>query len=333
MLNFFKKKKKKKLIIGIHGLGNKPPENLLYEWWLASINEGLSKINKNKIEADFRLVYWADVLHPKPLDPEEIDESSEYFLEEKYIPESGNKNIEKSSFGKNMVQYIKDQLNEIMFNEKLHINYPQITDFVIKHFFKELAVYFTKNCSGEGMENCLVREVIQEKLTRTLENNRDKDILLIAHSMGTIVAYDVLQNIEDENISVSVLVTCASPLGVPFIYNKIKHERGLKDKAVTPEAIRSKWFNLADLNDKIAVNYELDELFLPNKFGVRPEPIAVLNNYEYDGIKNPHKSYGYLRTIEMAEIISDFLKPEEGRALKYYLEMLRRKFNIKRGTN
>ena len=32
------------------------------------------------------------------------------------------------------------------------------------------------------------------------------------------------------------------------------------------------------------------------------------NNYEYSGIRNPHKSYGYLRTPELLDTLNSFLK-------------------------
>ncbi len=35
----------KKIIIGIHGIGNKPPAKILRKWWLNSIYEGLKKYN------------------------------------------------------------------------------------------------------------------------------------------------------------------------------------------------------------------------------------------------------------------------------------------------
>jgi len=311
MFGFFKKKKKKKIVIGIHGLGNKPPEKLLYDWWLKSIKEGLAKINRGNLKFEFELVYWANIMHPEPLDPDETDKEAELFLDEKYVPEVNASEVGERTFQQNMVEYFREQLNKIIFNEKLHVNYPAATDLIIKLFFKELAVYFTENCSGEGLENCLIREIIQEKLMRVIEKHADKKILLIAHSMGTIVAYDVLMNIEEDGIGVNTLLSCASPLGVPFIYNKIKHERGFKNKALVPNSIKNKWFNLADLNDKIAVNYELNKLFEPNKYGVFPVPTTVVNNYEFNGIKNPHKSYGYLRTKETAKIIANFLIEEE----------------------
>ncbi len=73
-----------KIIIGIHGLGNKPPKYLIEEWWRLSITEGLSKIGKHFSKFDFEMVYWADSLHPDPLNPYEDDEDSELFLSEKY---------------------------------------------------------------------------------------------------------------------------------------------------------------------------------------------------------------------------------------------------------
>ena len=55
-----------KVIIGIHGLGNKPPKPLLKKWWKASIDEGLQKAGKTDLKYQFEMVYWADILHKKP---------------------------------------------------------------------------------------------------------------------------------------------------------------------------------------------------------------------------------------------------------------------------
>jgi len=68
------------------------------------------------------------------------------------------------------------------------------------------------------------------------------------------------------------------------------------------------WYNLSDLRDKIAVNYKLEDDFKENARHVRPEDMIVVNNYEYGGEKNPHKSFGYLRTPEVTGIIEAFLE-------------------------
>ena len=41
---------------------------------------------------------------------------------------------------------------------------------------------------------------------------------------------------------------------------------------------------------------------------VKPVMELVHNDYESNDIENPHKSYGYLRTPEMAYIIEEFLQ-------------------------
>ena len=57
------------IIIGIHGLGNKPPPKTLSRWWQAAIREGLERIKKPNPPFTFELVYWAHYLYPLPLKP------------------------------------------------------------------------------------------------------------------------------------------------------------------------------------------------------------------------------------------------------------------------
>lgn len=53
-----------KIIVGIHGLANKPPTDDLTGYWRKSIAEGLRKYCAiKKLNFDFRMVYWADLLY------------------------------------------------------------------------------------------------------------------------------------------------------------------------------------------------------------------------------------------------------------------------------
>ena len=75
-----------RIIIGIHGLGNKPPHHVLKDWWLRSIREGLSRSGHSEVFVPFEMVYWADLFHPRPLDTNEKNPESPYFLEFPYVP-------------------------------------------------------------------------------------------------------------------------------------------------------------------------------------------------------------------------------------------------------
>ncbi len=316
-----------KIIIGIHGLGNKPPKYLIEEWWRLSIYEGLKKIKSHYAEFDFELVYWADSLHPDPLNPYENDEDNELFLSEKYESASKVKKVKSNGIKENFINYFKKQRDKLLFNETLHVKFPSLTDLIIKHFFKDLDIYLTKQCVEENKSDCLAQDIIRDKLVDKLQKHKGKEILLIAHSMGTIVAYEVLIKVEKE-INIDTLITIGSPLGVPFIFEKLKNDKSLvpgeKSKLKTPDNILFEWNNLADLDDKIARSADMSKLFKSNLHNVAPVMEVVENDYESEGIENPHKSFGYLRTPEVAYIIDEFLS----RGRNMFILWIRSKFDI-----
>ena len=51
-----------KVIIGIHGLANKPKKATLAKWWEEAIREGL-RVNRGRSDAtfEFEMVYWANL--------------------------------------------------------------------------------------------------------------------------------------------------------------------------------------------------------------------------------------------------------------------------------
>ena len=315
-----------KIIIGIHGLGNKPPKYLIEEWWRLSINEGLKKIKSHCAEFDFELVYWADSLHPDPLNPYEDDEDNELFLSEKYEPTAKVKRVKSNGFRENFINFFKKQRDKILFNETLHVKFPSLTDLIIKHFFKDLDIYLTQQCVEENKSDCLAKDIIRDNLADILQKHKEKEILLIAHSMGTIVAYEVLINVEDE-VNIDSLITIGSPLGVPFIFEKLKNDKsivlGEESRLRTPDNILTEWKSFADLDDKIARSADMSKLFKMNSHNIAPVLEVVENDYESEGIENQHKSFGYLRTPEVAQIIDDFLCRGKNKLMVWFIK----KFN------
>ena len=57
-----------KVIVGIHGLANKPEKEVLEDWWRKALDEGLEK-NCGVVGAqyDYVMVYWADLLYKHPI--------------------------------------------------------------------------------------------------------------------------------------------------------------------------------------------------------------------------------------------------------------------------
>jgi len=78
-----------KIIIGIHGLRNKPEEELLSDWWKRSILDGLNLNGCPVKDLKFELVYWADCIYPESLSITEKNRMSPLFLGSPYLPFSG----------------------------------------------------------------------------------------------------------------------------------------------------------------------------------------------------------------------------------------------------
>lgn len=320
-----------KVIIGIHGLGNKPPKPLLEEWWKVSILEGFKNAGIEVPKITFELVYWADLVHDKPEQPDIKDETSPYFIYEPYVPSQLNKQLRKvSSFRKKALSFIEKQMESVFLNEDFSLNFKSVSDIVIHSYFKELEMYY-----GTSIIDISFQQQTRKRLLDVIQKYRFDDIMIIGHSMGSIIAYDVLQ-FELKKQCIHTFATFGSPLGLPFIRASIANEmrnKNPKFKIATPKCVSNNWCNFSDLVDILAINFDLSNNFEANSFNVSATDFEVLNDYEYKGIKNPHKAYGYLRNKEFITLLDVFLKEKQKfslRKLFIYFQKLWYQFDYKK---
>jgi hypothetical protein len=190
------------------------------------------------------------------------------------------------------------------------MNYDAISDRILHRMFMELDIYYHGQLRDENGRLQPARELIRHELATLIRKHWKKNIMIIAHSMGSIIAYDVLLH-DVPGIQVHSLITVGSPLGFPVIRHKIQQELGMgKDERVllpTPNTLQYRWLNLYDPEDVTCLNYDLRHHFTPNRQQVRPSDEMVYNDYAYNGVRNPHKIYGYLRTADLARVVYHFL--------------------------
>jgi len=299
-----------RIIIGIHGLGNKPPRTILQRYWKRALCEGMKRRGHPVLPFRFRIVYWADLFHHAPLDPAVTATDSPLYDEEPYVPSVTAGVLKPSRLREKIISFVNSQLNSLFLNDDMTINFRDITDTVIHRYFRDLEMYYCSSCLSTKARGKLLRDALRETVRRLLDRYRGEEIMLIAHSMGSIIAYDVMTQ-GTSTVDIDTFVTIGSPLGIPVVMSKIATEQAQRlmkgVKPVVPEAVRRTWFNLADLEDNITINYELRDDFGVNSRGVGITDLVVVNDYEYRGKENPHKSFGYLRTAEMADILYNFL--------------------------
>ncbi|MBN1649766.1 MAG: hypothetical protein JW857_00480 [Bacteroidales bacterium] len=312
-----------KVIIGIHGLGNKPPKELLEKWWKKAILEGFNKLALPVPEFKFELVYWADLVYRYPENPEITDKKDPYFLEEPYTPSPAEEatKITNHSWRKKILQFIEKELEKVFLNEDLSLNYADVSDAIMYKYFMELEMYY-----GASNEQITLKQKTRNRLLQLIEKHKFDDLMILSHSMGTIIAYDVLQ-FELKNKSIHTFVTMGSPLGLPFIRAKIAKEiktTGIQLKIATPECVTKSWINFADLEDKIALNFDLNNDFTSNSKGIQVADYEIKNDYSVNGIKNPHKIYGYLRSKEFIEQLQLFLSEKKELSIRNIVKDIRK---------
>ena len=310
-----------KIIIGIHGLGNKPPKAILTDWWKKSILEGLNKYNYPDSNFEFDLVYWADILHPIPLNPDEINKYSPLYLKNKYQPEHLLNSVESYGLRIKAREYIEKFYGKIVVNEVLSLKYPSLTDLFIHMNMRDLENYYSSFYIDRNGSKQLAKQAIIERLIETLKKHRNKKILLISHSMGSIIAYDTLTDYLPD-LKIDTMVSIGSPLGQKYVLHKMLEEQknDSGNKLKVPENIRRNWYNLSDLDDQVALNHLLAEIYVCNSKGVKIKDNLVQNNSTDNGSRNSHSSYGYLRTPEIAEILRAFLSYKKFSLFRWFFK-------------
>lgn len=307
------KKDKAPVIIGIHGLNNKPPRGLLRVWWKKSIMEGLRKVGFKNQRFDFEMAYWADLMYEKPKNPNIKDPEHELFIEEPYIKEP----IPKYKIKKGLKHYYKWTYNKlkssIFLSRKGLANYEVLFDMVVRSSFKDLDAYFSSDTPmADKLELKAVKQKVRQRLLYLIRKNKDRKIIIVAHSMGSLIAYDVLTNLP-EQYKIDVFISCGSPIGLPVIREKVARSHGWQyaeeEMLPTPNVV-NQWINFSDLEDHFAVFNDLSSYYSPNTKGIAPKDIIIDNDYKNWITGNAHKSFGYLRVKDMAQIIQQSLFQE-----------------------
>lgn len=152
------------------------------------------------------------------------------------------------------------------------------------------------------------REMLKLPLRAACKSGRP--VLLIAHSMGSVIAYDSLWQMthnERDRCRVDLLLTMGSPLGQNYLQKRIKGHAE-SGEARYPNNIR-RWTNLAAVGDLTAIDPRLG-----NDFGEMVELGLVesiddkdlFNYFRLDGQLNVHAEYGYLANSVTGSVVANW---------------------------
>ena len=220
-----------KLIVGIHGLANKPEEGILTDWWKKSIAEGLKETLDIQGGYDFRMVYWRNLLYKHPLHDDKDFYFDALFNEEPYGRAApGSLKKHRDSILDEARRVASNVLGNGVDRVKQWFGFDGLVgDRILGKLLRDLAFYYEDDRKIRGSDGNLdsVKTVLRKTLSDVILGERDKDLMIVAHSMGSIIAYDALRDLgqTDPGLQIKRFVTIGSPLGLPYVKGKIIKER------------------------------------------------------------------------------------------------------------
>ena len=144
--------------------------------------------------------------------------------------------------------------------------------------------------------------------------DRGDEILVIAHSLGTMIAYDTLWKFSHmgeyrtdyKDPPIELFITLGSPLGDPTVRRHLRgHGLGIKRRY--PANIQ-RWVNVAAEDDYISHDETVKDDFQElEEAGARIEDEPIYNLAERHGRSNPHHGPGYLVHPFVAGLVADWL--------------------------
>jgi lecithin:cholesterol acyltransferase len=317
-------------IVFVHGLASKPPAKVLHDLWKKAFIENIridSKTLANELEANpgiFKSAYWANAI------PDHIEDTDDYIsgLKKSVTKVIGVRKREKNKlhidkkgwaaantkkFGLSIVNALGSALT--------------IKDNVIEEYMREVRLYKNDQFIAEQ-----IRQPLEDILTEAWDKKHK--VVLISHSMGTFISYDVLWKFshrsEDKytkyrNNIVDYFITMGSPLGDDKLRDFMLIERWKKAPEEEKEEDRKRlyplnikqWHNFSAYGDVVCHDSTLeDDFFIGMKENnVRSYRGGQLRDYvklynpfvTAEDKKNPHKSYGYLIQPKLSQKFKEFM--------------------------
>lgn len=294
-------------ILYVHGIGNKPAAEILKCQW----DNALFGFNLGERS---RLAYWVNrILYPEPTkatcnmadavqDPAQADANAVSVRAladpsegvEPLLPSAATTRREREVLSAIARRTVGNEVDpDNMAAADYHARVLPLPASLRTFITRRITRTFLKDVH-EFLFVKERRDAMRESVLSRLRTGGGP-FVVIAHSQGSMVAYDALSSLgADAGIEVDLLVTIGSPLGLTEVQDQLKsitrQPKGLKVPAIV-----KRWINVADPLDPVCADKRLRSDYAPVN-GVSIEDFVQWN---VDSPRDPHSGTGYLRLSEV----------------------------------
>lgn len=168
---------------------------------------------------------------------------------------------------------------------------------IARGFLGQAAIY----CDAQGLRDGIQRQVMQlisgqNDPMEPIQKLSDDPIILVTHSLGTVVGYRMLFSEAARNTKIPLFITLGSPLSVKFIKSSLDNPMRR-----FPKPPIDRWINAYHEEDAVTLGNPLseDEIGFPG--------IENYGTSQYDADDSKHDIGPHLRTPEICEAIHQLL--------------------------
>jgi subtilisin family serine protease len=303
-------------VLYVHGIGNKPlPEILRCQWNQALFGFDLGERS--------RLAYWVNrVTYPDPW-PATCKTGDTTTVGETQPTADRARSLAVTMANQPLAELVDEVAPEMPPNERAAL--------------KRLAQQIEKNVAAErpatrtagygtrilpipapirrwitrGITNLFLLDVheyffVKDRRDVMLSSVRDRllsgggPFVVIAHSQGSMIAYQVLYELASKHpeVEIDLFLTIGSPLGLTEVQDQIKRLTKQKQGLAVPANIK-RWVNVSDPLDPVCADKDLDD-DIESTPGMGIEDILAWNT---DSPRDPHSGSGYLKMSPVREAV------------------------------
>ena len=295
---------KARTLLYVHGIGNKPTEDVLKcQWDRALFSFELGERS--------RLAYWVN----RNFYPDPVPITCQVGDTTRVGDEGASVQVRSVSSSKGDELILEEEIAALSTNETESAVLQRLKDEILEQREAPAAGVTAAGVTAAGVQQKVLplpaplRRWITRQVTRAflrdvheylfvderraaMKNSLRERLevgggpfVVIAHSQGSMIAYDVLEEL-GADANVALFVTIGSPLGLTEVRDQLKKLK--KTKLLKVPAGVQRWVNVADPLDPVCLDKGLSGEFSPKRF------VDDRLHWNRDSPRDPHSATGYL---------------------------------------
>lgn len=332
----------KKHLIIVHGRAVKPAEQVIRDLSIKAIKSGFGRAKRPDAFAAFdeikvSLGYYGDISNDILAKSSKTEKSkltasdpdhggAPCFPAAELHAAFGLTDARSKIFDKAAYKKVLNEARDARYIDELADTFSLFGALLTGGLFNKLAINVTTKDLGAYLTSHSIGSSIRSRLSVTLEKAlaAKEDVCLLTHSMGCMVAYDVLwkfahqseyEQFRKKQDPVSLWLTIGNPLAEPGVRQNLLDGRYPEEDRYPSGQVRS-WANFFAVDDFISHRENMAPTYraMQDKQGFpKITDTEIYNCWIYDDIhdgtttSNPHDLYGYLMNQKVATRLADWL--------------------------